>query len=35
MKCVKYYNIKDVLKALKQIGGTLWYDEKERAYYIM
>jgi hypothetical protein len=31
---MKYYHLKDALKDLKRIGGILWYDATEKAYYI-
>lgn len=32
---MRYYNLKDALKALKASGGTLWYNALEKAYYIL
>ena len=32
---MKYYSLKEALKDLKRIGGTLWYDAIEKAYYIL
>lgn len=30
-----YYKIKDALKAQKENGGTIWFDQNKKAYYLV
>ena len=30
-----FYHLKDALKALEEMGGTLWYDAIKKAYLIL
>lgn len=32
---IYYYNLKDVLKAQKEKGGTIWFDNNKKAYYLL